>query len=259
MMSDSAVPPSAFPARLAHAGPVRIADRFQGPPGSGNGGYVCGVLAASLSGAAEVTLRAPPPVDAELRLAHERPGQSALYHGEQCIADARRVDLAPTVQAVPSLAEVIAAQAHFRGRHGHPFPACFSCGTHRQPVEDGLCIFPGRLADGRVAAVWRADASLADDAGNVLQPAVWAAIDCAGYWVHAPDDPALPLPTMLLGRMHGVCWQTPCNGEPLIVLGWSLGSEGRKYRSGTGLFDLHGGCLAHSEQTWIRLRDPEAV
>ena len=38
---------------------ITIARRFRGPPNSGNGGYVCGMLARHIAGAAEVMLRAP--------------------------------------------------------------------------------------------------------------------------------------------------------------------------------------------------------
>ena len=37
---------------------MTIPRRFRGPPNSGNGGYVCGMLARQIAGAAEVTLRA---------------------------------------------------------------------------------------------------------------------------------------------------------------------------------------------------------
>jgi hypothetical protein len=42
--------------------PLVIAPRFCGPPDSGNGGYVCGLIAGRLDGQAEITLRAPPPL-----------------------------------------------------------------------------------------------------------------------------------------------------------------------------------------------------
>ena len=43
-------------------GSLTVARRFCGPPGSGNGGYVCGLIAGFLDGPAEVTLRLPPPL-----------------------------------------------------------------------------------------------------------------------------------------------------------------------------------------------------
>ena len=45
---------------------LSIARRFRGPAGSGNGGYVCGRLAAGVPGTARVRLLAPPPLDTEL-------------------------------------------------------------------------------------------------------------------------------------------------------------------------------------------------
>ena len=42
---------------------IRIDRRFCGPPNSGNGGYVCGLLAAHIDGGAEITLRVPPPLE----------------------------------------------------------------------------------------------------------------------------------------------------------------------------------------------------
>ena len=55
---------------------VEVAERFQGPPGTGNGGYVSGMLASYLpeSIAArgnEATLRAPTPLDVSLEVASE--------------------------------------------------------------------------------------------------------------------------------------------------------------------------------------------
>ena len=40
-------------------GTLVIGSRFCGPPDSGNGGYVCGLIADYLGGPAEVTLRKP--------------------------------------------------------------------------------------------------------------------------------------------------------------------------------------------------------
>ena len=45
---------------------IIISKRYRGPPNSGNGGYVCGRLARHIAGGAEVTLRAPPPLDKPL-------------------------------------------------------------------------------------------------------------------------------------------------------------------------------------------------
>ena len=52
---------------------VRINRRFRGPPDSGNGGYVCGLVAQALGGSdCEITLHAPPSLDRDLQLSSYR-------------------------------------------------------------------------------------------------------------------------------------------------------------------------------------------
>ena len=53
-----------------------IPSRFCGPLGSGNGGYVCGRIAAYLNGPATVTLRRPPPL--EVAMPVERDGEGSV-------------------------------------------------------------------------------------------------------------------------------------------------------------------------------------
>ena len=50
---------------------ITIPKRFCGPPDSGNGGYVCGLLAGYVSGGSEVTLRMPPPLERPLDIVRE--------------------------------------------------------------------------------------------------------------------------------------------------------------------------------------------
>jgi hypothetical protein len=40
-------------------------------------------------------------------------------------------------------------------------------------------------------------------------------------------------------------------GERFVVIGWSLGREGRKIHAGTALFDAHGTLRGSARQTWI--------
>jgi len=53
-----------------------IPSRFCGPPGSGNGGYVCGRIAAYVDGPATVTLRRPTPLGAPMAIERDRGVQS---------------------------------------------------------------------------------------------------------------------------------------------------------------------------------------
>ena len=51
-----------------------IPKRFCGPPDSGNGGYVCGLLAGYVEGDAEVTLRMPTPLERPLDVVRDKDG-----------------------------------------------------------------------------------------------------------------------------------------------------------------------------------------
>src|SRR5207342_3763085 len=57
-------------------GSLVIAPRFCGPPDCGNGGYVCGLIAAYLDGQAEITLRRPPPLATPMAV--DRDGQGSV-------------------------------------------------------------------------------------------------------------------------------------------------------------------------------------
>jgi hypothetical protein len=214
---------------------MRIAGRFNGPPGSANGGVTAGRLAAYVGAAAvEVTLRRPPPLDVDLRV--EASGGSArLLDGDVLVAEA--VPSSVEVDAGAPVGVEQAAATVFPGRDRHPYPTCFVCGTER---SDGLAVHPGPLGDGRVAGVWT---PASDD--PVL---VWAALDCPGGW--ASDLAARPL---VLGRMalerHGDARQ----GEPHVVVGWTTGGRGpqgaRRHRPARRRRDPGGVTRA----TWLAL------
>src|SRR5580692_8740902 len=86
-----------------------IPARFCGPPGSGNGGYVCGSVASYLDGPVTVTLRRPPPL--ETALAVERDGGVRVLDGSTLIAEAAGAPIgAPlTIPGPVGMAEALAA------------------------------------------------------------------------------------------------------------------------------------------------------
>ena len=69
-------------------GSLVIASRFCGPPDSGNGGYVCGLIAGYLDGPAEVTLRKPPPLETASDLERDGDGSVRVRDGQTLIAEA---------------------------------------------------------------------------------------------------------------------------------------------------------------------------
>lgn len=229
---------------------ITIASRFCGPPDSGNGGYVCGVVANHVDGPAEVTLRIPPPLERPLAVDY-RDGIVRLMDGGTLVAEGRAaaVDVEPPV--APTFADAEAAARQPSDFPDHVFPTCFVCGPKRTP-GDGLCIYTG-LLDGSdvMAAPWIPDPSLANEDGVVRPEFLWSALDCpGGFAIGVIGAPAV------LGRLAARLEGTVAPGERCVVIGWPLGVEGRKRYSGTALFGADGGLRGVARATWIAIPPP---
>ena len=236
---------------MAGMATVRIERRFRGPPTTGNGGYVAGIVAAALGGSnCTVTLKSPPPLDHDLTLETDDTTAS-LFRDDQIVVTASRDPIDIEVPPPPTLAEAQDAEPRFTGHSHHIFPGCFVCGPERD-AGDGMRIFPGQLHDGahRVAATWTPDESVTGDDGLVRPEFLWAALDCPGYFA-AEDKAGLAL----LGRMSAVLHRSVPAGEPLVVTGWPIESEGRKHRVGSALHDADGELVAAATATWITVRE----
>ena len=234
---------------------VRIKRRFRGPPESGNGGYAAGLVAAALGGSnCTVTLKSPPPLDCDLVLKTDD-RSATLFDDESIVLTASREAVDIDVPPPPSLAEARDAEPRFIGHSNHIFPGCFVCGPERG-LGDGMRIFPGQLHDQarRVAATWTPDDTVADDEGFVRPEFIWAALDCPGYFAAATDAGMA-----LLGRMSAVLHRKARAGEPLIITGWPIETEGRKHRVGTALHDSDGNLVAAATATWITLNEAKAA
>lgn len=229
---------------------VTIDRRFNGPPESGHGGYVCGVVAGIIGGPAEVTLRRPPPLDRPLEVRHLDSGGVALSDGETVIADGAPASVEIEVSEPVGFPEAEAASRSYVGFRQHAFPTCFGCGPQHSK-GDGLRIFPGQV-EGRniVAAPWTPDATLTDEGGTVRPEFVWAALDCTGGWALLAQLPERPV---VLGRMAAKLLAPVRAGERCVVIGWPLGEDGRKLYSGTALFSESGDLRAFAAATWVRL------
>ncbi len=231
---------------------VTIPARFNGPPGTGNGGYSCG-LAAGLLGAevAEVSLRSPPPLERSLVVRREGPAVRIL-DGEALVAEAAPAELTLDVPGPVSVEEAAqAARAGYeRWAAGHPFPTCVVCGPRREP-GDGYRVFPGPIGDGRFAAVWTPDSSVTDDSGRVRLECAWAALDCptsAPVMNHDKDPP------VVLARLSARVHERPLPGQPHALVSWPIAAEGRKRHSAAALYDEEGRLLALARALWIELR-----
>ena len=212
-----------------------IPARFNGPPGSANGGYACGLFSEALGGGFEITLLVPPPLDTQLDIVGDE-----LRHGDLVVARARRAAHSDADVAAPvSLAEAEAASTRYAGFEHHAYPTCFTCGPAR---EDGLGIFAGPVEgrDGVVAASWTPEA-------GVRAEIVWAALDCPAGW--AVDD--FQREGVLLGRMAASIHGRPEPGEAHVVIGWRIDEDGRKRFAGSALYTAGGDLVAHARSTWL--------
>jgi len=228
---------------------IVISSRFCGPPKSGNGGYVCGRVAAAIDGAASVRLMAPPPLETELHIEKSN-GAARLLHGSSVIAEAKAaaVDLAPP--RASSYAQAESAADRYLGFTRHPFPRCFVCGPERR-AGDGLRIFPGSLeTDGLVAAPWTPDRSLASGSDAVGREFLWAALDCtSGFAV-------LPIPegrAIVLGELSVRIDGDAVPADKYVVIGWPLRIDGRKRLSAAAVLTDSGELLAVGRATWIEV------
>jgi len=235
---------------------IDIASRFRGPPGSANGGYACGRLAAYIDGPAEVSLWKPPPLEHPLQVRREN-GAVNLYDGELLIGTAVTGKVRIAQMAAPTRTQARAAAERTFAAGQHPLPSCFVCGPHRRH-GDGLRIHPGPLhADdldwqGVLAAPWTPEADLADASGTVLPEFVWAALDCPTAYAVSSSEGML---SILLGRQTLQIDRLPAAGESCIVTARRFAREGRKFSADACLFGADGQALAHCNALWIEV-DP---
>ena len=228
---------------------IRISRQFAGPPNSGNGGYVSGLLARGMDGPVTAVLRAPAPFDVPLRLVREGEAAQLIAPDGLLIAQA-----APAVAGLdtpappPAFAEAARAGTRFPGLTQMFHPICVCCA----PVLEegvGLRVFVGQTEsepEGCVSGAWSPHPAFCEN-GVARLETVWTALDCPGsvaWWIKEGSGG-------LLGTMTCEVRRAPAAGEACIVTAWPLERSGRKRFAGTALFAAEGELLAHSHQIWI--------
>lgn len=228
-----------------------VEPRFAGPPSMGHGGYVAGLFAVGVGGAVQVTLRRPTPLDTPLVLERDDDGRGELRLGDELIAEAEPSTLDLAVPTPPSAVDAARAEAgspsHRNGRGVHP--TCFGCGVNRE-AGDALRIAAGPIdVDGvaQVAATWRPGPTFAGADGDVTPQFVVAALDCPGAFAFIVDQ----MPAGLLGRIVFEQHHPVPADETLVVTGWQIGVDGRKFLAGTALFAPDATLLAAARATWF--------
>ena len=236
---------------------IVIAQRFCGPPTSGNGGYCAGLLARDMPGPATVVLRARIPLDIALDLKADPEGAVISGPSGEVIGEGRPDPdfVLPEPPPPPAWEEALAAEARHIGIGQRFHPICFSCGPERGE-GDGLRVFAGQVAGadaGQLACTWTPHVNFADPDGLTPVEVIWAALDCPGFfaWVVREGRHGA-----LLGTMTGEVLRRPRAGEPCIVTAWPLERSGRKETAGVALFSAEGELLARAHQVWIVMSAP---
>jgi hypothetical protein len=229
--------------------PVVIDARFNGPPGSGHGGYSAGCAGVLVDApAAQVTLRRPPPLRTPLTVRRDGPAVELLDGGVVVVA-AAPAELAVDAPAPATPAEAAAASERFAWAHDHPFPTCFGCGPRRDRA-DALCLFTGPLGDGRFAVPWTPPPWAGDDQVDPL--IAWAALDCPSS---APVHGTISAP-VVLGRFTVALERPIAVGEPHVIQSWLERSDGRKRHTAVTIHDAAGERRASARAVWVELARP---
>jgi hypothetical protein len=233
-------------------GEIVVEGRFNGPPGSANGGYAAGRLAAFVdAGVVAVRLAAPPPLDVALSVMSAGEGVE-LRDGERVLATAAPGVLDVEVPPAVSVAEAAAATARSPMTVAlHPFPTCFGCGPLRE-AGDALRHVCGPARDGVVACPATTDARLPHAGGHLRPEIVWAALDCPSAAGCVP----VGAPAHVLGTFTVRIDRPVAVGEPHVCVAWSLGADGRKKHGASAILDAGGQVCAVARALWIEVRSP---
>ncbi|MCT9930044.1 hypothetical protein N5079_07390 [Planotetraspora sp. A-T 1434] len=242
---------------------LSVPNRFRGPEGTANGGWIAGTLASSLTcagheSAVEVTLHRPVPLETELAVEHVG-NTVTLSDGERHLVEAIPVVMGSGETLTPPpfvpFTDAARAEAGFPGRHGRAIAGCFACGV-REP-GDGLRIFPGPVeGTDLVAAGWRVPIGVTDENGVVPDSIIWAALDCATGWAHysSEEDAPQPVESALLGRLTGQVFRRVYPLGRYSVVARPVGREGRKLFGVSAVYEVDGTLVAAAKATWITPR-----
>jgi hypothetical protein len=238
--------------RGAFREPIRIGARFQGPTGSGQGGWTAHRLAERIEHPVTMAIRAPVPLDTTLDMVHDLENERWLLVDDTTAVTVMVAEPWEATFADTSPVSVEEA-ADARGRFGtvvveHPVPFCFSCGTQ----HDSMRVHAGPLDDDRFATDWTPPAWAVAHDGTVDAGTLWAAIDCTAAWyVGYSRGSRTPLTVQFAVEMlHPIE-----HGTTYALVGWSgdHGSEwdGRKRHGASAAFAPDGTCVARSVSFWL--------
>ena len=223
--------------------------RMNGPRRHANGGFASGTFADLVGGTATVALHQRVPVGRRFSV-RDSSVVRVVYDGGDRIATVVGAD--PFVMRPPVLPTrweaATARRAHPFTDVRHALSDCVVCGPHR---TDGLRVTPGPLVDHPdvLASPYDPPAGFSVD-GIATPSSVWGALDCVSF-------PAALLRTgtlALLGSLTVHRLREIAVGEPLVAVGWTLGSGTRSHRTASALLDEDGAVVASARAIWVEVR-----
>lgn len=236
----------------------RIGHRFQGPSGTGQGGWTSALFERTIGEPLTISIRRGIPLETDLEVI-EVPGGWELHDDGPGPVMTARPRTEPFVDTEPvSIDAAAGARSRFPAAAEvvHPVPDCFSCG----PIESSMGVHAGPLDDGtgRFAVDWIAP-DWAETNGETEGALLWAALDCATAWYVGYS--AGRRPAFTVGYAAELL--TPIEaGHTYTLVAWNgdypAQWDGRKRGGASAAFDRNGRCVGRSRSFWVAatLDDP---
>ncbi|TGM34002.1 hypothetical protein EHQ92_17870 [Leptospira biflexa] len=238
---------------------TEINEKYCGPPMSGNGGYIAGIIANQIqNNAAVVKIKAPAPLNQTLFFSNDfESSRIKLIIKESNILIAEGQEDKDFYLDVPefnakSIEEIRNPIQAYLGFKKHPFSTCFVCGTERK-AKDGMRIFPAKISDQSKfnhlhGSFWNPWKELGDSRGKIFNEIVWAALDCPGGFAVSFLDPRMIVLVKLRARlMNSVFADTT-----YAIQAWEISRNRRQRIAGTAIYQLGDfKCVAYSEAIWM--------
>lgn len=235
--------------------PIHLTPWFQGPTGSGQGGWTAHRMQQQIGEPVTFALRQPIPLETDLFIwPRDEVWHLAATADDAPIMIASRWD-ATFAQTTPISANegAVAKRGFPLGGELHPVPECFSCGLQ----SDSMQVHSGPLGDGRWASDWRVPNWAVGDDGAVDNGALWAAIDCAAAWYANCEGGIRRSVTAQLAVDVRVRLRPD---EQYALVAWAgdydEAWDGRKRGAASAAFASDGTCVAVARSFWIALDVP---
>ncbi len=235
---------------------IRVPGWFQGPTGSGQGGWTAAQLIGIAGQPSTIAFRAPIPLDTDLRVVSDRDHHAVVdMTGPEDVVVMEATSWDPDFPETEPVSLDVAriGRSRFaRTNDDHPVPHCFSCGL--QP--DAMKVHPGELDDGRFATDWRAPAWAVNREAPpeevVASGAIWAALDCTAALYACTHG---GLRTAFTVQLAVEMLEPIRPDEHYALVGWSGHGapewDGRKRTAASAAFSEDGTCVARSTSFWV--------